>query len=494
MFDVKFYVFQKKNNSTKRPTDDNINTTMSMQANEDFDILHPLLKVRSSITSAPNYNYAYIPSLDRYYWVRSWNCKNGLWYAQLDCDYLATWKGTIGSSSQYVLRSSAECDPLVVDMKYPTKAGAQVVFNQADKVFKATTNPGEMCYIVGLIGPDDSGVNYYAFNYFSIQTFMSYLLETDITKPGYMQTVMTKLGLNLESEVKAVINPIQYITSFYALPIMYRSKNLYTVLQGSRPGDEIKVGQGYVDMSSSGTAASDYKLLSKWTTSFDERFTYPVHPQADANTAYLKASPYSQYYLIAPPFPMIQWERNSLSDTIQLIYNLSLDVRTGHATLTIAEQQTAGGDFFQITKLSTTMGVNLPLSQVVAPGTSALSLVGTAANVAASVLTGNYAGAVGAATGAIDSAIKNKVPKATTMSSVGSLDQIEVFRNWGVQAEFNIIVDTDNADLGRPLCKTRQLNTIPGYILINNPHVEVEGFPEEKGVIEAYMAEGMFFE
>lgn len=113
--------FTKRKNSTKRPND--TGTIINCYLKDDCGALTPVI-VYQPTTTAQNpsdWNYAYIGSFDRYYFVNDWVYNNGLWYAYLSCDVLASYKTQIGASTQYVVRSSATFDTNIVDLLYPTK-------------------------------------------------------------------------------------------------------------------------------------------------------------------------------------------------------------------------------------------------------------------------------------------------------------------------------------------------------------------------------------
>ena len=61
------------------------------------------------------YNYVYIDTLDRYYWIKDWVRNNGLWYGYCAEDVLASFRSDILNTTQYVLRSSTTYDNSIID-------------------------------------------------------------------------------------------------------------------------------------------------------------------------------------------------------------------------------------------------------------------------------------------------------------------------------------------------------------------------------------------
>ena len=47
---------------------------------------------------------------------------------------------------------------------------------------------------------------------------------------------------------------------------------------------------------------------------------------------------------------------------------------------------------------------------------------------------------------------------------------------------------------GRPLCQRQKINTLPGYLLIAEPDVELPATYEEIDKIKEFMANGFYYE
>ena len=108
-FTVNFYNFAKRENATHRPSGSG--TEYSCILKEASSIANPTIQLDIGTGSDPVFNYCYIPEFNRYYWITDWTwVRNRLWEAALSTDLLATFRDDIGSSSLYVLRSSASYD------------------------------------------------------------------------------------------------------------------------------------------------------------------------------------------------------------------------------------------------------------------------------------------------------------------------------------------------------------------------------------------------
>ena len=84
-----------------------------------------------------------------------------------------------------------------------------------------------------------------------------------------------------------------------------------------------------------------------------------------------------------------------------------------------------------------------------------------------------------------------------TVSGVGSSGSYMSFhdpKNLYLLSRFNYIVDENLAEIGRPLCQTKQINTLSGYILCMLADAQITGTAEEAKQINTYMNTGFFYE
>ena len=102
---VTFWNFSKKSNSTARPSGTAAGT-FDVKLKDACGILHPVLEIYKDASFNPhNWNYAYIASWGRYYYVSDWQWVLGRWECTLDVDALASYRTEIGNASKYILRS-----------------------------------------------------------------------------------------------------------------------------------------------------------------------------------------------------------------------------------------------------------------------------------------------------------------------------------------------------------------------------------------------------
>ena len=75
----------------------------------------------------PTFNYAFIKSFNRYYYVTDIaSVRSNLWEISLSVDVLMTYKEALLNCTGFIDRNEFEYDPLIVDDKLPLKEGQTV--------------------------------------------------------------------------------------------------------------------------------------------------------------------------------------------------------------------------------------------------------------------------------------------------------------------------------------------------------------------------------
>ena len=118
-FNVLFGTVYKRHNSTFRGASGSHWLSLACTLKEECSINSPSLLVDIAGTqlaaNGNTLNHCYIAYFDRYYFIDNWTYERGRWRADCSIDVLATWRDTIGNSSQYILRSASDSDGTVFD-------------------------------------------------------------------------------------------------------------------------------------------------------------------------------------------------------------------------------------------------------------------------------------------------------------------------------------------------------------------------------------------
>ena len=473
---VNLYGFDKKKNSTKRPTG-TATTLPDVLLKDDTSILNPVLVINPNSAGMPipfdpsYFTYAHVPKFSRYYFISDTRWINGLWELYLTVDVLASYKPAIGNLTCYVARSASSYNGDVVDTLYPAKTDVQITSATVATPWYSVA-PSGGCYILGVINCQSShhigAVSYYALSSVELNTLMAWLFSNNIYNAGNI----TEIGEDL---YKSLFNPFQYIVSCMWIP--EAANNVASDFEN------IKVG--YWD---TGILAYATKALAiqGWITG-----TIPDHPQISRG-AYLNYAPYTRITLFCPPFGEIPIDPTFRRQGKYLYGKYMLDPITGQATLRIAfaAQQSGAYSSKPCIEKTAMMGVPIQLAQVYADYTSTIqggiSAIGN-------ILSQNYEGALSdLVTSGINSYLSSIAPQVSTNSANGSFINFPLEPNLVV--EHYKIVDEDQADFGRPLMAKRQLNTLSGYIKCAEAHFDGSCFDMERDSINRFLLNGFFYE
>ena len=438
--------FAKRNNSTKQPTGGTVKTVVLKQPTS---VLNPTFILNGTDTS-----YNYIKWGNRYYFVDDARILSNE-HTEYICstDVLATYKDVIGTSSQYVVRSSAASNGNIVDNRYPTTAkptGQRILLSNLQVPISSTGT-----YVIGVkTGDSNTGIKYYALNEANFEALTSFM---------FSDSWFTAQDITFELQ-KMLCNPMDYISSCYWYPFD---------LVGSVAG--VLINFGYWQCNNArGVRIFEAGRIREWYHSQD----LPTHPQS-ARGDYLNGAPYTQMYVDVFGFGRLPIDPNIFINNRSCTVNVAVDLYTGTGELTVE----CGN--FRALRSSVMFGVPIQLSQ------STQDLIKPLYNTvsgAAQFAVGKYLGAAAS----IGNAVLSTVPQIQTSGSFGSkmafneLPELDII--------WYPIVDEDNATLGRPLCEIRQISTLSGYMECANVDVASVGTKSEKDAIVRFMEGGFFYE
>ena len=88
--------------------------------------------------------------------------------------------------------------------------------------------------------------------------------------------------------------------------------------------------------------------------------------------------------------------------------------------------------------------------------------------------------------------MKAKAPQLMTSGSNGSMLTMQQY-NYLCET-FYIQADDDPEQLGKPLCQKKRLGSIPGYIVVMNPDVDLNCYESERTLIAEFLSSGFWLE
>ena len=483
---VSFGYLNKRKNSTKRIEASALNP-FNCTLKEPCTVLNPVVEIYTS-TKMCNFNVAKIPEFDRYYFITDWEQDHGRWIAHLAVDVLASWRGSINSSTQYVLRSASQYDNYIADSFYPgtlKKTYANHEFTGNERCFMQSST-----YVIGVMNgeanaPRIGGVTYYILTAAQIQSLMNALLG-NADYLGDNGTFPTLFGITKEV-MQALVNPTQYMVDSYCLPYSIPSESGSLVVDGVN----FTIGWWALPGFSGTVSALMPANMIYRNIIYSQDVNLEYHPQYMTRGAYLKGAPFTQMTLYAGPFGEIQLDTNMLvyNDTAihlqvsaDFMGNCELLVTGKNSGCLLARRNAIVKIPFKIGQMfqdRIDMAKNV-LQQATGGVSAGLSLLGGNVNGM-----GGYGGTV------LDS-LQSSMPKVSMVGDTGSL--FNIIRAWRLDYEFTHLVDDDNTANGRPLCQMKVLNTLSGYTVVMDPDIEFMCYADEYDQIASYMTSGFFLE
>lgn len=467
---VTLYKFTKRINSTKQPASAD-GHSFSCQLKDETSFINPILKfspdhLTSGVFSPDVYNYAFILYWNRFYYITDWKYINGSWEAYLTVDVLASFRSEIGATSAYIIRSNSASNGNIIDSFYPAKTDVTI---QKTNVACAWYNvaPSGGSYILGVINYENGNkigaLNYYALTTSQLSSILNYLFTDNI----YNASSISEIGSGL---YKSLFNPFQYIVSCLWFPFS-------TVAFGSSQTD-VKVG--YWSTGVQGIIVSSLAEKTFVTA------TIPDHPQLSRG-AYLNRAPYTKHTLYIPPFGCIPIDTNFISIGKYLYSAVLVDHITGQATIRVALSPSSSNlnEYNIMCERTGMIGVPIQLAQVLTDYVNTLS---SATDVISSALSFNLGGVFKG----LLSSVESQMPKVSTSGANGSF--IETLQYPQLISEFLNIVNENQTEFGRPLCDTRTISTLSGYIQCGEADHAFSGTRAENEEINRNLQSGFFYE
>lgn len=463
-----FYQFAKRTNSTKRPSG---GQEFGIDLKAPCNIINPEIKIATQ-SDPTGYNYCYLPTFSRYYWIKNWTYSDGLWNASLTVDTLASYRDQIGSATEYVVRSSAKYDGTISDGLYPATAKVQSVTTSFQGGFAETISGG--FFVIGFIAKAANSIG--AITYVVMTPGNAKKLSAKLlTDVSYLSIDSSEISDNL---TKVLFNPYQYIVSCNYFPFNVAILTAHLPLVA-----KINVGWWSVDVPG--------WILGEDNNNFRKSVsvTVPKHPQAANRGEYCNVAPYTDYTIYLQPFGVIPLDASKMWGAATLSIQYVVDLFTGDSVLRIFTNGTQ-----LVYETTAKLGVSVQLSNInfgIPSGSGGLLQTGIAAafgGLQAALSGGTLSDVGNGILNAAQATNADVASKGATGSTI-AFDMVPY-----MVARFKIIADDNNEDHGRPLCQRVQLSTIPGFIMVDDPDIALPATAAEIDSVKSYMKNGFFLE
>ena len=528
-FTVQLYQFAKKANSTAYPPTSLDPFTFEGVLREGTSVLSPVFGfdfgaggVNASQFGGAMPTWAIVAApFSRCYFIKNWEYSDGLWWAYMTVDVLATYKINIGGYTGYIVRSTnnAAWDRRAGDTTYPPIGGTYSIFADDDSFWQkfaqqAGLQTDSPAYIVGVVNNATDtlrrgGVSYYAMTESQMQTFINVLLSS-------IDYANISTGDISESVAKLLLNPTQYIVSCTWFPSA-------TWLFGSTLDNKTELPFGWWTLNGVGCRTmktTTAALVGTWN------FAIPKHPQAN-NYPYTQLEPYSRYTIHIPPWGDIAIEPGLLYGKSLLNISIESDPTASYAVLLIQDDE-----YNVLARYDGRIGVDVPLASMTVDqnikslaSTQASNLLNTQFDVGGGltaspmdfikiggaeiskslqntfhkVFGGKNAGDAGQAFYELYDAAANvsasRLANMVTVESSGIASSTSPYYERAyLRLDYINMAEPNDEKYGRPALRTAQISTIPGFIKVGRPDITLTATDTEVSAVNQLMAAGFWYE
>lgn len=459
--DAVFYNFDKRKNSTARPSGTGNTIAVKLKDGADFD--RPTFEMATNVTG-----YNYMKWNDAFYFIIGRRYVNaGVFEIDAEIDCLGTYRGSIKASTQYVLRTSAAYNDDIFDNYYPLKVNPTVTITEADMgfVFSGADGNGPT-YLVTVKGKNGSEV--YAMSGYLYQQLAAFLYgKTQSSLWGDMTVPVDFL--------KTFVDPFSYVTDVRVIPIKYSS------VSGSAVAS---VTLGYWEF-------ADPDIGSKRvnnTVYSSGVITGNIASEPTGRKSFLASNKARGIEMFIPGCGMQSFDADKCKGATNFHVNYSIDKKGVIAYYVYINDEV----HYCSADISLPIAVYSNISNI---GGAISGITRLAGGVAAGFVAGNVPGAViGGITGAI-SGVASASPlfSQQTLGSDGSWAALASQPKVKVMVTQYDIPDQAPQIYGYPYCATMTLST-NGYYLIKDAQV---GFGDDnfiKDTIKGFMESGFYIE
>lgn len=461
--EVAFFQFNKSPNSTKQRKSEGPKLDLNCELKEGSSVVNPTLLLTLQGNPAI-WTYAAIPDFgNRYYFVRDWvNVQGSLWEVSLYCDVMGTYRLDILESTQFIERAESVQyrslpDSLTVPLSRITTKRAII-----DSPWRNTV----YTYVVEISG---GGSNvFYAMSSSEFLSFIRALFSDDYAEsifPGWA---------DLYPELKANLNPLQYVSSVKLFPIRLLAGTGVTA---------IPVGWGIVRTSAN---------IIPIGASFGNTYTIecPNHPQT-SSAAFINGAPYSEYELYFPPFGTIPLDAGVIGTNDHTVnMSMRVDPISGRGSLVVM----GGRPNVILATVEAQIGVSVGVGAVVNNGWGLGNSVSAGVSVIGKAISGDVGGSISSTAQTIDKFLGNMTPKLRATG--GSSGFAALSGEISVFGRFQEVLFPDPTKVGNPFYQRAKISSLSGFIQCSNAHIEpkAHALATEIETIENYMNEGFYYE
>lgn len=469
-FQADFFTLTKKRNSTLVPSGTG-SFSLSVTLNDgNTSLLSPSIRVVIPSDAILQCNYCHITKFNRYYYIDDWIYNaDGTWTANCSVDELASWRTAIKASSGYVDRAYTEgyVDGDIIDTLYPAKTSYVVRKTTMTTGFNPAPSGGTfLIAVLSSVNPSVGPLSYYYMDSFQFGVLVSSMLS--VSNPSWSSIT------TVDSDVlKAIINPMQYITRVMWLPFVH----------SVQMADAIKLG-GW-DTGASGHKTTDimFRFRSQSAVSIPQPTGFKAYP------------PYSKYTFVSPVFGTFELDGTIIAKNPSINWEINVNAITGSATLVVTTPVTAAGSTtnYELFRSSTQLGVEIPMAQISTNYSGIARGAASAVNSAINAVTNPVGAVAGIASGVLDAVTASMAPNVQSSGSINGGFNIDAQEMWVESIHYSTVLPAPT-EFGYPIKAYLSLSNYSGYVKLVHSDFSGACTSTEKDAIIGYLEGGAFLE
>lgn len=475
---VVFYTFNKRVNSTAQPSG---GASYSCIIKSQSSVITPQISLVWPGSGNPTeYNYAYIADFQRYYWVRNWTYADRQWTADLQVDPLASWKYWIGRSNKYVLRSASAYNKHVLDTLYPALSTASEDVRISALANAAWANYGVGgVYVLTVIGKDAAGsatnVSQYSMNGAGLSAVLTNCLNAmaggadDIFDAAGEYSIGEAIATLLKVPGRFFTDLTEYIRGVMWFPFDFPGT----------AGVAVRIG-GY-------TCGYQHQITAPAQVSSCDLDVSAFPASGADDWEYL--APFASYSLELQPFGVIDLDSVDVCNASVIRCITKVDSMSGLGILRVYSIMPNHTPRL-IAARTAQVGVAVPIGGSSPNYAGAITGIMSVAATAAAYSAG--AAAAPALAASVGSAVMASAPSSYSAGTSGGGAGVEGVARLYIRRLNH--APLDNAEVGKPLCEFRTINTLSGYVQTRDGEVSAAATAQELSEISGYLTGGFFYE
>ena len=443
---VKIGSFSKRHNSTKQPGSSWGTTLADVELKEDCSMEEPVFRIGFSNWD-PAYNYIYVPSWGRYYFVIDVTVRIGrIWEVSCRLDAAATYKADVTSGNQYIIYAAA-ANSEIIDARIPIKTTKSIDYVDTPLSDYCNTTGTYMLTVSGSgeTPGTTNGPTTYALSLGALNNVMS-SVKNYIENLGSADTDTFEAILTIGRQLVGCGNIGQNILGCTWIP-------WNVTAMGDVSNEAIYLG--VFNTGKAGFAIGG--AVKSYTTSIS------IPWQA---SDWRRNSPYTQVYLYIPFVGIVQLSSENLINESVISVTVSINRINGNCNFQIAAGNQIIGTY------SAATGIGIPVGASGISGETAA--IGAIAHTASMVAGGAGSHLLAAGAGAV-AAVSHIAPNSITAGNLSGGAAVGLGLNLRCYTVFHDTVVAPSvmrATVGEPINTSAALSNFSGFVQTQNASIQ----------------------